>query len=612
MLKNQKKKVKNFKYTTRQKLPSLGKIQKQWDLEHLYYKNENDPRIEKDIQKTERAYTAFAKKWRGKNFASNGTSLKSALTEFEKLAGMPEASRPGRYFNFRTVLDANDAVAQKRLAMLSMRLRKVSDEVLFFNLEIGKISKKAQKEFLQNSELSHFRYYLERVFLGAEHTLSEAEEKIISLKSRQSYGMWVDATDKIVSNRSVNWKGKKLAIPEAMETLDLLSTSNKMKLWGLIIDEMEQISEVAEHEFNAIITDVRTEDELRKYAKPYSATAIGYEDTEKGIENLVSAISTKGFALSKKFYKLKAAYHGADTLHYTRKYDSIGAPIELPFTQAVEICRDVFYGVKPLYGEIFDNMLTRGQIDVFPKAGKSGGAFMSDSTGHPVHVMLNHTSNMKSLETLAHEMGHAIHAHRSATNTPFYDGHSITTAETASTLFENLLFDAVYEQASTASKSVLLHDRIARDIATIQRQIACFNCELEIHNTIFQNGAMTKEELRDCMLKHLQSYLGPAIAIDKRDGYSYVYWSHLRYGFYVYTYSFGILMSTIMANKYKANMGYAEEIDRFLCAGSSDTVANIFKSIGINTTREDTFIEALKNHEADINTFAKVVTAKRS
>src|SRR5690606_36617890 len=134
------------------------------------------------------------------------------------------------------------------------------------------------------------------------------------------------------------------------------------------------------------------------------------------------------------------------------------------------------------------------------------------------------------------------HTHRSATNTPFYDGHSIVTAETASTLFENLVFDAVYEQANENDKAILLHDRITRDIATIERQVAFFNAELEMHQTIQSQGAMQISELADSMYRHLRSYLGPAVKLSKDDGYSFVYITHLRYGFYVYSYAFGLLM----------------------------------------------------------------------
>lgn len=605
-----KKTTPSFKYTPKNELPKLANASTTWDLAKLYYKNEQDTRLEADIVAAEKAYTSFASKWSKKDFTTSATALKKALTDYEALSGMPELSRPGRYLSFRTVLNTNDHAAEKMLALLSKRLRKASNQILFFSLTLGKIPATKQKSLLRDASLAHFHYYLERVFLGAKHHLTEAEEKIIRLKGPQSSGMWVDAVEKIVSNRVVTFKGKEYGIPEALETLDLLPTKQRIALWDLLMAEMEKIGEVAEHEFNAIITDVRTEDELRGFLKPYSATALGYEDTEESIESLVSAVSTKGFALSRKFYKLKAAYHGVDQLHYTQKYESIGRDLGISFDQALTIARDVFYGVSSDYGKVFDDMITNGQIDVYPKKGKHGGAFMSASTGHPTHVLLNHVDNFKSLETLAHEMGHAIHAARSATNSPLYDGHSIVTAETASTLFENLLFDAVYEQASEAQKPVLLHDRITRDIATIQRQIAFFNAELEIHTTIESAGAMTNAELRDCMYRHLSSYLGPAIKLEEKDGYSYVYIPHLRYGFYVYTYSYGLLMSTIMAKRLKADPSYAKNIDAFLSAGETATVADIFKLAEIDVTKADTFTEALKNHAADINAFAAYARKK--
>ena len=66
---------------------------------------------------------------------------------------------------------------------------------------------------------------------------------------------------------------------------------------------------------------------------------------------------------------------------------------------------------------------------------------------------LNHVSNFKSLETLAHEMGHAIHAERSKQRTTFYEGHSTVTCwRPPVALFENLVLDVVYKQASVTQK----------------------------------------------------------------------------------------------------------------------------------------------------------------
>lgn len=601
-----------FVYKPTQQLPKLKSVKKQWDLKKLYYRSDKDPRIEADLKKVEKAYKVFIKKWMTTDFVSDAKVLKKALAEKETLISLPEMHTCSRYFSFRMVLNTNDDYANKQLSLLHRRFIKLTDESLFFTLTLGSLPKSRQKELLADPALAHFRYYLEKLFTEGAYHLTEDQEKIINLKSRQSNQMWTEMTKKIISNRELKWASKSMSVNEAVSILETLPSKQKPKLWKLIMEQMESIAEVAEHEFNAIITDVRTEDTLRGYKKPYSATAIEYEDTEKSIESLIQAVGTKGFALSKKFYKLKAKFHGVDALDYSQKYDSIGREINLDFAQAVEICRDVFYGLKTEYGEIFDRMLENGQIDVFPKKGKQAGAFMSNQVNQPTQVMLNHVSDFKSLETLAHEMGHAIHSERSKQLTPLYEGHSITTAETASTLFENLIFDAVFSQASTSQQTVLLHDRITRDIATIQRQIAFFNLELDIHNTVNEQGAATKEDFRKMTQKHLKTYLGPAVTVDKEDGYSFVAIPHLRYGFYVYTYAFGLLMSTIMANKYKEDNAYIEKIDAFLSAGASDTVANIFKSIGIDTTQADTFTQALKAQEADIDTFEKLVHAHRS
>lgn len=607
MSKRQKKRSnKKLAYTPRQPLPRLGSLKTKWDLAGLYYKSAADPAIERDIQAAETACKQFESKWRKKDFTDNPKILQRALTEYEALAGMSAAAKPARYFGFRTAINVNDTEAQKQLTLISERLRKATERILFFELALGSVSKQKRTELLKAPELAHYRYFLTRVFLEAQHHLSEPEERIIKLKARQANERWATMTEEIVSNRTIRYNGRDVPIPEALEMLDVLNTQAKKKIWNAIMTEMEQIGEVAEHEFNAIITDDRTEDELRGYTKPYSATALAHENTEQGIENLVDAVSEKGFRLSKRFHKLKAKYHGLEKLHYTQKYDPVGIAPVIPFTDAVSICRDVFYGLKPEYGKLFDTMLTHGQIDVYPRKGKRGGAFMSHETGLPINVFLNHTDTFSSLSTLAHEMGHAIHASRTETQTPFYDGHSITTAETASTLFENLMFDAIYAQANEKEQFFLLHDRITRDIATIERQIAFFNCELEIHQTIMQQGGMANTELATCMQRHLKSYLGPAVSVEKQDGYSYVYVPHFRYGFYVYTYAFGLLMSTIMANRYKKDERYGEAIDAFLCAGRSDTVANIFKQIDIDITKTDTFERALDAQTADIRAFAQL------
>jgi oligoendopeptidase F len=600
--------VTKFDYHSSLVLPDIKTIKTKWDLKAHFYTHEDDPQIEKDAKRYEQVTRSFIKRYKNVDFTRSEEVLLTALKDYEKLEKNTEAVKIIRYFAFRSNLNVNDTKANKKLNLFSDRFRKLSNELLFFSLRLGKVPVKKQRLFLKSNKLAKYRYLLLVTFLAGKHQLSEEAERILNLRSRTSSGMWAEAVEKIVSNRTVQFRNNKLNLPEAFEILDTLHWQDKNVLWKLITEELIQISEFCEHELTAVVTHEKVSDELRGYKQPYSATVQAYENDERSVEALIEAISTRGFSLSKKFYKLKAKLHKKKHIPYVNKYDSIGEVIRPDFSTSVDICRDVFYGVKREYGEIFDTMLKHGQLDVFPTSGKRGGAFMASTVGLPTFVFLNHTSNFKSLETLAHEMGHAIHAERSKLQPEIYQDFSTTTAETASTLFEQLVLDRIYEQLTPQQQINFLHDKISRDIATVQRQVAFFNFELEMHRHIRAEGLATKDELATMMQRHLQSYLGPAVEITERDGYSYVYIPHIRYGFYVYTYAYGHLISNLMANRYQIDKNYIEQIDSFLCAGGKDTVENIFRSINIDTKSVNTFVKSLDRQAKEISQLQKLTT----
>ena len=131
-------------------------------------------------------------------------------------------------------------------------------------------------------------------------------------------------------------------------------------------------------------------------------------------------------------------------------------------------------------------------------------------------------------------MGHAFHSELSKSQTPLYQYYSTVTAETASTLFEEIVFEKVYETASEEEKKILIHSKLNSEIATIFRQIAVFNYEMELHQRIRQEGSLPKEDIAKMMNKHMKEYLGPRFNLSERDGYCFVNWSHIRTFYYVY------------------------------------------------------------------------------
>lgn len=580
-------------------------MQTTWNL-GLLYKGHNDPQIEKDMKAIEKAYGRFEKKYRGKtDYVKNEKKLLEALIDFEAIFSSIAVSKPLYYFHYHMDLH-NDSASRAESTKLMARLQANENKIVFFELSLAKITAPFQKKFLKSKKLSHYKYYLANVFRRAKHDLSEPEEKVLGLKSIPAYVHWLTATDKILNKQTVFYMGKSIPLAEASQKIHDLPIAERRELHTATMKVLEGVSEIAESEINAIVTDKKINDELRGYKEPYDATVMGYQNDSKSVMALVSAV-TKNYSISHRFYNLKAKLLKIPNLEYSDRAVGIGTDIkEIKFDEAVVILKEVFGNTDQKYLKILESYLEKGQIDVYPRVGKADGAYCSGSVNMPTYVLLNYTNTMDQVMTFAHEMGHGIHTELSKIQRPFYQNYTFSTAEVASTFFEALVFDAVFEKLSKEEKIYALHNKINDDVQTIFRQIACFNFEIDLHKGIRAKGAMTKEEIGDLMNKHMSDYLGPITKMQKLDGNMFVSWKHIRSFFYVYSYAFGQLISKALYAKYKEDKTYIEKINKFLSAGGSDTPENIFKSIGIDVTKPDFWEKGLKTIEGDIEALEKL------
>lgn len=583
----------------------------EWNLS-VFYSGVDDLKIKKDMELSKKAYQSFAKTYiKNKTFLKSDTALAQALSEYQKLYGLP-MTKVSYYLAYRQVLDGDNNEIRAKLNLVEAELRAISNEIVFFEVELSKIPEAVQKKFLNSKKLTQYRYFLERMFIKGKHVLSTAEEKIISLKSQPGYSMWVDANDKLLQALTVEYKGKQLPYAEAYQRVhDLPTQEERAELDKIVYTSVQNISGMAEVELNAIVVNKKIDDTLRGYKKPYDATIESYENNPKTVLKLVDVV-TKYFPLSARFYELKKNMMKLKTFMYSDRSAKVGeVDKKISFEESFGELQRIFGATDPLFKDILDRLVYNGQVDVFPKKGKRGGAFCSHGINQPTLVMLNHTDNLESHSTFAHEMGHAIHSELSKKQLPFYQGYSMSTAEVASTLFEMIVFYDAFEKMSDEEKVVALHDKIGDDVQTIFRQIAFFNFETELHTTIREKGSLSKEEMAALYRKHLASYLGSDVIIPEHSGYQFASVPHFRSFFYVYSYAFGQLASKALYAKYKENPKFIEKIKEFLSAGGSMSPEDIFKSIGVDVTKPDFFEKGIKTIEDDINLLEKLVSGKK-
>ncbi len=582
-----------------------------WNLSQIY-SSTKDQRIESDLQKIEKLVTNFERKYDtvDKTYLSDSSALLEALCSFEQLSAhvMP---KPLYYLFYRQSTDSSNAEVHALMSLLESRAAKIGNQLQFFFIALGSIPRERQGVFLADQRLLKFKFFLECIFSDAAHKLSLGEEKVLALKKLPAAELWRTHNDKLLGSRLINWKGKKLPLGEALSLISEQKTAAlRKKLALLVYKELKEVAQFSEAEINALFIDKKIDDELRGFKTPYESTVREYRNDPAVIDQLVRVV-TENFSIAHRFHRVKAKLLKQKKLDYWDRAAKIGVTKSTySFDDSLRFLKKTFGAIDQKYADILNRTVVEGRIDVPPRKGKQGGAYCSSSFAHPTFVLLNHVGTLNSLSTFAHEMGHAFHGELSKSQSPLYYECSYSLAETASTLFEAIAGNAVFESLPEKEKIIVLHDKINGDIATIFRQIACFNFELELHQTIRSKGSVTKEEICTIHNKNMQAYLGPTFRMIPEDGYMFASWSHIRRFFYVYSYAYGSIVSKALLRRYKSDPSFWKNIEIFLSAGGKDTPENILKEIGIDVSKPDFFREGLKEIEEDISLLEKLASKK--
>ncbi len=581
-----------------------------WDFTDIY-ESIDDQKIEKDVQKIEKAYVSFATKYEKKDFTRTEQSLKEALGDWEHLAVQTASWKPIWYLSQMLSLNSDNDKAKSLKNKYYAQLVNAANRVIFFNLAIGKIDAKKQKTYLASKALAPYRYALELIFRNAKYQLTEKEEKICYLKNQVSHNMWIDAQKKLLGQTTIKWKGKEVPLEEAMMRQKKLPTKERRALQVIATKKLREISLLAEAEMVAVITDKKIEDELRGYKTPYESTVLGYQNDLKTVDALVTAVDRE-HKTTQKFFEMKRKFLKLDKMTPAdRAVEITEVKKEIPVEMGVELVTRAFRKAGDYYSDLLQKMLKEGRIDMFPKKGKRGGAYCSGGTGIPTVIFMNYVDDMNSVSTLAHEMGHAIHSELSKAQTPIYEDYVISVAEVASTFFEFIVFDEVQKELTPREQIYARMAQIEDDVFTIYRQIGFFNYELALHTHIREKGYMTREEMARVYADMTKKFLGKNSSVSEDDGYVFLTIPHFRYYFYVYSYAYGQLISRALFAKYKQDHTYIDKVKSFLSAGGSMSPADIFKSIGIDTTDPQFFIDGLKAIRKELDEVEKLAKKEK-
>lgn len=311
-------------------------------------------------------------------------------------------------------------------------------------------------------------------------------------------------------------------------------------------------------------------------------------------------------SLRKKIFNLKE-YHTYDRFLSYSKCD-----VKYPFDKAYN---DVLEAMKPM-GEDFYNhavkALEEGHVDVYPSDGKRSGAYSTEIYGYGPYILLNHTDDLSSAFTLAHECGHSIHTQYSTETQPYATkDYKIFVAEIPSTLNENLFLDYLLKNSDNKDLKIqALEEQIDGIVSTFYRQTLFADFEYQAHQLVVENKPFTYESLCQIMSDLYQTYYGIDLDTEPLKKYVWAYIPHMYNSpFYVYQYAtcFSASLKIFSDIKNKKPGAYDKYIN-MLRAGGSDYPIDIVKIGGVDLTTSEPFEAVCNKLDSLIDEYEKLIT----
>jgi oligoendopeptidase F len=559
-----------------------------WDLSHLLNGAGQDPAAAVDamLEEGQRQADAFAEAHAGKVAELDGPGLVAAMQALAELQDLL-----GRAASYVMLSFSENTADPKRGALLQRMQEKataIETRLLFFELEWAALDDDRAEELLATDGLDFARHHLRTARRYRPYLLSEPEEKILAEKQLTGRGAWTRLFEEQASSIEVDLDDGQPAVSLEVALSRLFSPERELRAHAAerVTAALQPGLRVRGYVLNTLLADKMVDDRLRGYPHWLASRNLSNEASDESVQALIDAVRSR-YELPRRWYRLKARLLGIDRL---ADYDRMAAVTQegerVEWDQARSMVLESYDAFSPELGTLVQRFFDEHWIDGPVRPAKRGGAFCAYTVPsvHP-YVLLNYTHQRRDVLTLAHELGHGVHAALGARQGVFHMSTPLTMAETASVFGETLVFGRLLEQAQTPeSRLALLAESIEGSIATVFRQVAMNRFEHLAHTERREAGELSVDRIGDLWASSQEELLGDAVEVT--EGYR-SWWSYVPHFVstpgYVYAYAYGQLLALAVYGRYEEEgEAFVPAYLELLGAGGSRSPEELGKIVGVD------------------------------
>ncbi len=565
-----------------------------WNLDDIYVGA--DPAIDRDLNDAEARIDKLVEQYKGRLADLTPAEMSAMLAEYDAITEI--VARIGMYAYLYWSTKTDDAARGALRMKVTERSSQLSQKLVWVDLEVAHMPDDRATALIAAPELARFRHWFEVVRQRKPYMLSEPEEKILTEKSVTGHSAWDRLFDEVQSRNRYAWDGAMVPLEEVLTKLYDPDREVRVRAHASLTEGLKQISHLTTYIFNTILADKASDDRLRGYATWISSRNIANEVDDASVQSLIDAVTSR-YDIVNRYYHLKRRLLGYDELFDYDRYAPLPeADAFFTWDEAREIVLNAYARFDRRIADIVSEFFEKRWIDAPVRPGKMGGAYSMGMTPltHP-YIMMNYKGKRSDVETLAHELGHGIHQYLARKQPMLLTDTPLTTAETASTFGEMLVFqDLLEKESDPRARLGMLTGKLEGTFATVFRQISMNRFEDAVHTHRREQGELTTEQFSEYWLQTQRHMFGDSVTMTDEYG---LWWSYIPHFIgvpgYVYAYAFGeLLVMALYARYQKVGSGFSDAYIEMLSAGGSDWPHEIVKPLGVDLTDPTFWNEGLQ------------------
>ena len=486
--------------------------------------------------------------------------------------------RAGNYAQLRFAVDTVDPGNGARMMQVQERSTAIATRLLWFELEWVAVDDDVADALLADPGLDFCAHHLRGLRRYQPHVLSEPEERIMTEKDVTGVSAWVRLFSELSSELTVELPDESGALTTQTLSDGLARLSDpdrevRAQAAQAVTDGLAPGLRTRASIFNTVLADKAIDDRLRNYPSWVSARNLSNEASDESVQALIDAVVNR-YDIARRWYRLKAEILGLDRLaDYDRLASLADDEVQVGWDEGTRLVLDSYRSFSDQLADGAQRFIDEGWIDAPAVPGKRPGAFCAYTVpAHHPYLMLNWTGQRRDVLTLAHELGHGLHAMLARHQGVYHQFTPLTLAETASVFGETVTFDRLLSMANGAGERLsLLAESVEGSIATVFRQVSMNRFEDMVHTERREAGELSVERFGELWATSQSDLMGDAVEIT--DNYR-SWWSYVPHFIgspgYVYAYAYGQLLALSVYQRYReTGASFIPQYLELLSAGGS-------------------------------------------